>query len=69
MPRNPSLSAPMPERLTYSIDEVATALGVSRLAVTQRIASGHLQARKMGTRVLIEAEGVRQFLASLPVAA
>ena len=69
MPRNPSLSAPMPDRITYSIDEVATALGVSRLAVTQRIASGQLQARKMGSRVLIEAKSVRKFLAGLPVAA
>ena len=69
MPRNPSLSAPMPERLTYSIDEVATALGVSRLAVTQRIATGEIAARKFGSRVLIEAESVRRFLAGLPVAA
>jgi excisionase family DNA binding protein len=57
------------ERLTYSIDETARLLGVSRDAVKAAIRRRELPARKLGKRVLVSRAAVDAFgrpLAPLP---
>ena len=50
------------ERLTYSISEVAKTLGVSSRTVHTIIKRGELGHMRVGTRVLVPADVLRQFI-------
>mgnify|MGYP000583303593 CR=1 FL=1 len=50
------------ERLAYSPTEAARALGVSRPTVYAMIRSQGLRTLKVGTRTLIPADGLREWL-------
>jgi hypothetical protein len=53
-------SKPPVERLTYSMNEFAVAIGVCRRSLEYAIARGELRPRRVGGRVLItRAEGER----------
>jgi len=52
------------ERLTYSVKEVAEALGVCRATVDAAIHSGQIRAVKIGNRNLIPAQALRDLLAT-----
>jgi excisionase family DNA binding protein len=51
------------ERIAYSPDEVAVLLGISRSSVWRWIRSGELPAGRIGGRVLIPSEALRDRLA------
>ena len=59
----PSLS---PERLAYTINEACTALGIGSTTLYKALAAGELVAIKLGSRTLIRAEALRQWMSSLP---
>ena len=52
------------ERLTFSIAETAEALGISSRTVHTLIKSGALPCVRIGTRVLVEVEALREFIAN-----
>jgi excisionase family DNA binding protein len=60
------MSAPTDERLGYSARKVAEITGLSRSRVYELCASGDLRAVRAGGRILIDAESVREWFASLP---
>ena len=51
------------ERLTYSVPETAQAIGVSSRTIHNYIKDGALPCVRIGTRVLIEVEALREFIA------
>jgi excisionase family DNA binding protein len=57
------------EREGLSISEACAFAGIGRTKIYQAIADGHLKARKCGKRTLVLRGDLRDFLASLPVAA
>ena len=52
------------ERLSYSVQEAASALGVSSRTVHEFVKDGNIAHFRMGTRVLIPADALRQFIES-----
>ena len=52
-----------------SISEACAVAGIGRTKIYQAITEGHLKARKCGKRTLVLRGDLRDFLASLPVAA
>lgn len=57
----------MTELVAYDVAGAQRALGnVGRSTVYRLLADGKLEARKIGTRVVITAESVRQYIASAP---
>ena len=55
---------PRVERLAYSIDETAAALGRSRRVVEGLIDSGQLRARRVGRELAISRAELERFLAA-----
>lgn len=53
------------EKLTVSVAETATALGISETLVRELIASGELPAVRAGKRVLVPVQGLRDYSAGL----
>jgi excisionase family DNA binding protein len=53
-------------RVAYAVNDLADALGIGRTKLYSEIASGRLQAKKLGSRTLIPADAVRAYLAQLP---
>jgi excisionase family DNA binding protein len=54
------------EKLSYSIDEVATVTGICKSKLYIEINCGRLQMVKCGRRSIITAEALKAWLASLP---
>jgi excisionase family DNA binding protein len=57
---------PATPRLFYSPGEVARMMGVSHQSVHNEIKRGHIKSKRLGTRHLIPAEEVTQWVADLP---
>ena len=57
----------VPGKLAYTIAEFVKAARISRSAVYAALASGQLEARKLGTRTLILTDAANAFLNALPV--
>lgn len=55
------------KRLAYSVEEVAEALGLAEDTVRKRIKHGSLPARKDGTRVMVLATDLHEYLNGLPL--
>jgi excisionase family DNA binding protein len=55
-----------PEKLVYTTKEAAAALGIGRTTLWKAISDGRLAALKLGSRTLIPADALRQWIASLP---
>lgn len=53
------------ERLLYTPEEAALALGISRSTLYLLLSDGRLPSVRLGTRRRIEAEALRRFVASL----
>ena len=58
-----------PTKLSYNIPESASALGVSKSTIYNKIASGELRAAKVYGRTVIPAEDLRAALAAALAAA
>lgn len=65
IPPPPSREIP-PEKLVYTTKEAAAALGIGRTTLWKAISDGRLTALKLGSRTLIPADALRNWLASLP---
>ncbi len=57
-----------PKKLTFTMKEASTALGVGKTTLYAAIADGRLAAVKLGNRTLIPADALHGWLASLPAA-
>jgi excisionase family DNA binding protein len=55
------------ERLLYTPEEAALALGISRSTLYVLLSDGRLQSVRLGTRRRIEADALRKFVTSLDV--
>jgi excisionase family DNA binding protein len=55
-----------PEKLAFTMKEAAAALGIGRTTLWQAISDGKLAALKLGSRTLIPADALRQWVASMP---
>lgn len=55
-----------PEKLTYTIKELAAGVGISKSTIYASLKAGTLHAVKLGNRTLITAEAVRTWLRSMP---
>ena len=51
------------ERLAYSVEEVARALGLSQELIHDQLRTGHLKSLKVGRRRIITREHIDEFLA------
>jgi hypothetical protein len=51
-----------------SVNDACTAACIGRTKLYSLLTEGHITARKMGTRTLIEASSLQKWAASLPVA-
>jgi len=60
---NPAANPTKP-RLAYGMEELATALGVSRSFVYQEKAAGRLRTFKLGRRTLVSDEEARRIVAA-----
>ena len=56
------------ERQSYSVPEIAWRNNTSALTIWRAIASGALEARKIGRRTIVLAEAERAWIESLPSA-
>lgn len=70
-PDAPSIPPPPPraippEKLVYTTKEAAAALGIGRTTLWKAISDGRLAALKLGSRTLIPADALRNWLAALP---
>ena len=65
-PTPPAPLAVRPEKLAYTIKEASAALGVSKATIYRTLANGELHAKKLGSRTLIPADSLRQWIASFP---
>lgn len=54
------------EPLLVTLNEACRLLGIGRTKAYGLIDSGHLTARKLGVRTLVEAASIRAFAAKLP---
>jgi excisionase family DNA binding protein len=50
------------DKLAYSINETARALGLGRTSIYAMIADGRLEAFKLGRRTLVKAESIRRLV-------
>jgi excisionase family DNA binding protein len=57
---------PPPEKLAYTIKELATGLGIGKTTIYAALKDGTLTAVKLGNRTLIMAEVVREWVRSMP---
>lgn len=57
---------PPPEKLAYTIKELAAGFGISRSSIYRALSDGKLQAVKLGNRTLIMADVVREWIRSMP---
>ena len=57
---------PAPQKLFYSPREVARMMGVSHTSVHNEINRGHIKSKRFGTRHLIPADEVKQWVDHLP---
>jgi excisionase family DNA binding protein len=55
-----------PEKLTYTLKQAATALGVGKTTLYKAISEGSLHAVKLGNRTLLPAEALRNWINALP---
>lgn len=63
----PPSSIHMPgDPLFLRVSEACRMIGVGRTKLYELVASGHVTARKIGSRTLIEMASIRAFAASLP---
>ena len=65
----PALSAPTvlpPEKLAYTLKEASATLGVGKTTIYKALATGELHAKKLGSRTLIPADALRQWIAAFP---
>ena len=53
-------------RLLVPVEDAGGMLGIGRTKTFELIRAGHLIARKIGSRTVVEAESIRSFAASLP---
>jgi len=70
-PDNPvAPPAPPPEipreKLTYTISEAVDVLGVGKTTLYKALAAGRLSAVKLGSRTLIPADALRQWISEMP---
>ena len=56
------------QRLTYDVEETASALGVSTRHVRRAIWEGQLRALRSGRRLLIPADALAEYVSTLPAA-
>lgn len=56
------------ERLVYSVEEFATAVGISRNSAYRAIEKGELPFRRIGRRILIPKQAVMEFLSGYAAA-
>jgi single-strand DNA-binding protein len=56
-----------PRRMTYSVDEAAAILGVSKSKIYDSVRSGELRGVQVGRRVVIPCETLKELLGSLSV--
>lgn len=68
MPRRTPVPTPTLTRLTYSIEEAATAMGLSPRTVYRLVWSGELRAVRSGRRVLVRLADIEDYLGALAVA-
>lgn len=57
---------PPPEKLAYTIKELAGALGISRSTIYAALSDGKLEAVKLGNRTLIMADVLREWVRAMP---
>jgi excisionase family DNA binding protein len=55
-----------PEKLTYSLKEAASAIGVGKSTLYKALSDGRLTAVKLGNRTLIPAEALRAWMSTWP---
>lgn len=55
-----------PEKLAYTMKEAAAALGIGRTTLWRAVSEGQLAALKLGSRTLIPADALRQWVGSMP---
>jgi excisionase family DNA binding protein len=59
----PSMSSdPPPERLTYSVEEAARLLGISRAFAYECIARGEIPHLRIGRRILVPRSALHKFV-------
>jgi hypothetical protein len=56
------------EKLLYTRPEAEAAIGCKTTRLYELIGTGKLRARKLGKRLMIEGDSLREFVASLPIA-
>jgi excisionase family DNA binding protein len=61
--REPASNEQRGERLAYSVDEAARALGLSRDVIYDQLRTGRLKSLKVGRRRIITREHIGEFLA------
>jgi excisionase family DNA binding protein len=64
--QNAAPSPAHPQRLFFSVPEVAQRIGRSELATRRAIERGHLPARRWGRRVVVLADDLETFVRALP---
>ena len=62
----PALTALVPGRLAYPINDFADAVGIGRSKIYEEIRDDRLQAKKLGSRTLIPVASAAAWLANLP---
>ena len=60
------METPPVDRLAYRVNDAARLVGISRARAYQLLRDGRLRAVKNGTRTLILADSLREYLESLP---
>lgn len=56
-----------PEKLTYTVKDASSAIGVGKSTIWKAIADGKLKAVKLGTRTLIPGAALRAWMDAFPV--
>jgi excisionase family DNA binding protein len=62
----PKIAIPLSERLTLTVDEFCTMVGIGRSTFYKAVAAGDLKIRKYGKRTFITKEETQRFVENMP---
>jgi len=56
----------LPHQISYSVQQAAAATGIAESTIRQLVRDGHLAARYLGSKILVDAADLERYYRALP---